>query len=370
MIEKLVRKNIADMPKYVPGRSKEEIAEEYGVKLKDIAKLASNENPFGPSPEAVKEIIKYGDTVNLYPDADARLLRKELASYLALKPENIIVGNGSDEIMELAVKAFIEKGDEAIIPKPTFSLYASLVKLYSGKVLWLPLDDAFEYDIEKLLRTITSRTKLVFVCSPNNPTGGVIATEDLRLILEKEVLLILDEAYVEFAEESKAALIGEYENLLVLRTFSKAFGLAGLRVGYGLGCSKLIDYLTRVKLPFNVSLLAQRAALGALGDKKHLVRTIDETQRGKDFLSAELSKIAGVRVFPSQGNFLLLDMRYTGMSSERMAEELFKRGVIVRECESFGLGNGYLRVSVGREEENKKFLEAFKVLLSQGIHEK
>jgi histidinol-phosphate aminotransferase len=369
MIEKLVRKGVAEIPRYAPGRSREEVAMEYGLKLDRVVKLASNENPFGPPPEAIEEIRKHADKVNLYPDAETALLRRELSRYLALEPENIVVGNGSDEVMELAVKAFLEEGDEAIMPTPTFSLYASLVKLYSGKAVRYPLGKDFEYDVDSLLRRITSRTKLVFLCSPNNPTGSVIATPDLKRVLEKEVLVILDEAYVEFAGESKVALVKQYENLLVLRTFSKAFGLAGLRIGYGVACSKIIDYLMRVKPPFNVSLLAQRAALGALRDKKHLEQTIAGTLAGREFLAEELSKVPGVRVFPSQANFLLVEVNH-GISAAEIAKELFRRGIIVRSCESFGLGDRYLRVSVGREEENKRFLEAFRSLLSHRIHKK
>jgi histidinol-phosphate aminotransferase len=366
MIEKLVRKDVVGLPEYVPGKSKDEVVRQYGLDREEVVKLASNENPFGPPPLAVEEIRRCAGEVNFYPEAGAETLRKELARYLALKPGNVIVGNGSDEVMELAVKAFMNREDEAIIPVPTFSMYEGLIRTYSGKVVKQPLGEDFEYDVEELLKKITSRTKLVFVCSPNNPTGSVISVKGLQEILEREILVILDEAYVEFAEESRIPLVKDYDNLLVLRTFSKAFGLAGLRVGYGVAGEDIIKYLFRVKPPFNVNLLAQQAALQALRDTEHLELTVARTLTGRKFLARELSKLSGVTVFPSQGNFLLLEVRKRAHSAAKIASELLKEGIIVRTCESFGLGSNYLRVSIGREDENRRFLEAFKEKLSHG----
>lgn len=366
MIEKLVREEVKGIPAYVPGRRKEEVAERYGVALEKVVKLASNENPLGPSPLAVREVKKVLGEVNLYPDADALELRSKIADYLRVGRGNIIVGNGSDEVIELAVKAFLNKGEEAVIPSPSFSLYRSLVKLYSGRVVEFLLTKEFEYDARAILEKINRRTKLVFLCSPNNPTGTCASMEDLEKLLEEDVVIILDEAYAEFAERSCVELVKKHENLLVLRTFSKAFGLAGMRVGYGVADRKTIGYLMRVKLPFNVSLLAQRAAIKALEDKGHLTRTLREVKEGRDLLSKELGKIKGIKVYPSQANFLLANLEGTGRDSRELAEDLFKQGVIIRDCSIFGMGNGYIRVSIGRKEENQRFLKALKKALVHG----
>ena len=364
MIEKLVRKEVAGIPAYIPGRGKEEVARLYMINLKDVVKLASNENPLGPSPLAVEEIKRISNRVHLYPDADALQLRTKIAAYLGLGRGNVIVGNGSDEVMELIVKAFLNEGEEAIILPPTFSLYGRLVKLYSGKVVRFPLSKEFSYDIEALLEKINRRTKLVFLCSPNNPTGGCVSTGDVKKLLEKGVVVILDEAYTEFAEKSNVGLVREYENLIVLRTFSKAFGLAGLRVGYGVADEKTIWYLTKVKPPFNVSIISQRAAIRALEDGGHLTRTVDMVKAGRDFLSRELSKIEELKVYPSQANFLFINVESTGMVSGDIADNLLRLGIIIRDCDSFGLGEGYIRVSVGRMEENQRFLEGLKKVLN------
>ncbi len=364
MIEKMVRKGVEELPEYVPGRSKEEVARRYGLEYGDVVKLASNENPFGPSPRAVNAIKEWADEASTYPDSGADVLRRELAKHLGLKPENIIVGNGSDEVMELALKAFLNPGEEVIVPFPTFSMYESFTRLYSGRVVRQPLGEAFEYDIQGMVERISRRTKIVFLCSPNNPTGSVVSREELRKILAERVLVVLDEAYVEFAEESLVSMTKEYENLLVLRTFSKAYGLAGIRVGYGVGDVKVIDYLFRVKPPFNVNLIAQHAAVEALGDTEHLEQTVARTIAGRGYLIRELSTLPGVTVYPSQGNFVLLELMGDA-SAMGLVEEMMREGVIVRSCEGFGMDDRYIRVSVGREEENQIFLEVLKEKLSQ-----
>jgi histidinol-phosphate aminotransferase len=363
MIEKLVRKEVAGIPAYIPGRGKEEVAERYGINLNEVVKLASNENPLGPSPLAVEEIKRISGRIHLYPDADALQLRRKIAAYLGLGKGNVIVGNGSDEVMELIVKAFLREGEEALIPSPTFSLYGSLVKLYSGKVVKVPLSKEFGWDIGALLKEINRRTKLVFLCSPNNPTGGCISMGDVKKVLDREVVVILDEAYAEFAEKSNVGLVGEYENLIILRTFSKAFGLAGLRIGYGVADEETIGYLVKVKPPFNVNILAQRAAVRALDDEEHLTRTVDAVKDGRDFLSHEMSEIEGLKVYPSQANFLLVNVEGTGRASGDIAGDLLRQGIIIRDCSSFGLGDDYIRVSVGRKEENQRFVEALKKIL-------
>lgn len=360
-----IRDNVKKIPPYVPGKSKEEIARKYGLKLSEIIKLASNENPLGAPKKAVAQILKFASQVSAYPDAEASELREEISRYIGIKKECIIAGNGSDEILELAVKLFLNEGEEAIIPVPTFSLYENLVRLYSGKPVFVPLDENFQFDCEKIMKKISEKTKLVFISSPNNPTGNVIFERDLRRILRNNVAVILDEAYVEFADVSHVKLVNEFENLIVLRTFSKAFGLAGARVGYGVADEKIIEYMFRIKLPFNANLLSQKAAIGALRDKEHLRRSIRTVKEGREFLTKELSKIDGIVVYQSKANFLLINLEGMGKKARRIAEDLYKGGIITRECSSFKLNEYYLRVSIGTALENRKFLTKFRDIVKR-----
>ncbi|MFQ6136526.1 MAG: histidinol-phosphate transaminase [Candidatus Hydrothermarchaeales archaeon] len=363
MLEKLVKEGTREIPPYLPGRSREEIAEEYSLDENEIIKLASNENPLGPSPIAIDEIKKSLSEISTYPDPTATELRTKISKYLDLDEESVVVGNGSDEIMELVFKTFLNPGEEVVIPIPTFPLYENLTKAYSGIPVLIPQDKGFQFDVDKILEKINKKTKLVFICSPNNPTGSVILEEDLRKILKEELVVILDEAYVEFADRSLAGLVREYENLVVLRTFSKAFGLAGLRVGYGLADKRIIDYFLRVKLPFNVNILALRAAAGALEDRRFLEESIKTAKEGREFLFEELSKIDRVKVHPSKSNFLLIRLELQKTSKE-VTEDLFKRGIIVRDCAHFkGLDGEFIRVSVGTMEDNRRFLECLKEVL-------
>jgi histidinol-phosphate aminotransferase len=365
MIEKLLNPNVKKISPYIPGRRREEIAKEYGIGLKDIIKLASNENPLGPSPEVVETLKKSAGEVSAYPDNEARTLRLEIAKYVGLEKENIIVGNGSDEVLDLAVKMFLGKGEEAIVPIPTFSMYHSLVKIYSGKPVYVPFDSNFDYDIDGIVEKISEKTKLVFICSPNNPSGTIIPEEGLLGILEKDVVVVLDEAYVEFSDASNVDKVKEYENLIVTRTFSKAFGLAGLRVGYGVASEKIIDYMLRIKTPFSVNLLAQKAAIASMRDKGHLKRTVALVRRERDALASQLAKIPKIRVYPSKANFILINLKGTGKKSKDVAEALLRKGIIVRDCASFyGMDEYHIRVSIGRPEENEKFLETFRGAIS------
>ncbi|MEE8167257.1 MAG: histidinol-phosphate transaminase [Candidatus Hydrothermarchaeales archaeon] len=352
MIEDLIRREIREIAPYIPGNGKDAV--ERGV---EAIKLASNENPFGPS-EGVVRALKEIDAsaVSMYPSSDALELRAAISEYVGVREEQVLVGNGSDEVLDLVAKLFLNPGEKAIIPIPTFSLYESIIKLYSGHPVYVPFSN-FEFKVDGILESIDGETKIVFICSPNNPTGSVISRGDLERILEKRVVVILDEAYAEFAERSNVDLLEKYENLVVLRTFSKAFGLAGLRIGYGVARAEVVQHMLRIKPPFNVNALAQRAAVAALRDKKHLRRTIHAIREGRTFLYEELSKVPRVDVYPSQGNFLLVNMP----GGEHVADELLKMGIVVRDCSSFrGLSKGFFRVSIGKPTDNRRFLECLR----------
>lgn len=379
MIEKLFKGSVRNIEPYVPGKRVEDVARAYGIAPGKVIKLASNENPFGPSEKAVSQILEFSKKISAYPDAEAGELREAIAKYVGLKKENVIAGNGSDEILDIAAKIFMEKGDEAVIPVPTFSLYENMAKLYSGRAVYVPLlrqqehwsrtqaslEENFEFDHEKISRSISPRTKMIFICSPNNPTGSVIKREDLEDLLENELVVILDEAYVEFAKESLTRRVKKYENLIVLRTFSKAFGLAGLRVGYGVADEKVIEHMLRVKLPFNVGVLAQKAALGALKDERYLKKSVAAVKEGRAFLLNELSEVGGLKVYQSSANFVLLNTEGTGKKVSEISAQLLKRGIIIRDCRTFrGLDEYYARISVGTKQQNQRLVDELKKIFS------
>ncbi len=356
MIEELMRGEVKHISKYVPGLRPESLG-----KGRKMLRMGSNENPLGPPPKVLRMLRGIDEeAVCTYPDEGLFELRKSVSRYLKMQTENVILGNGSDEILDLAVKLFLKPRDQAIIPIPNFSMYESLTKLYSGKPVYVSLNEDFQYDVGAIIKKIGRRTKIVFLSSPNNPTGSTISREDIEKILNRRLVVILDEAYVEFADASLVDLVKDRENLIVIRTFSKAFGLAGLRIGYGVANEETVDYMRRIKIPFSVNALAQRAAAMALKDRAHLKRTVEMVRNGRKFLYEKLSRMPGVMVYPSQGNFLLA----FAPGRKNIADELLKRGVIVRECSSFrGLSKGYFRVTVGTPEENKKFIDALSKIL-------
>jgi len=343
------------IPEYKHAASPEEISKKYGIKK--IIKLASNENPLGASKKVVEEIKKWASRVNVYPDPKSEELREELSNYIGVDKDNIIIGNGSDEILFFTSLLYFNEGDEVIIPIPTFSYYEILAKIFKATPKFVPLGKNFCFDEKKIMNAINEKTKLIFICSPNNPTGGVIEKKQLEKILQCQKLTLIDEAYAEFAKQNFAALVKDYENLIVVRTFSKAFGLAGLRVGYGMACKKIIKEMLRVKQPFNVSIIAQKAALAALRDKKHLEETLKVVEEGKRFICKKLKDY--VDIYPSKANFLLINVKKTGKTSKQIVEELLKRGIIIRDMNIKGLDKYHVRVSIGKMEDNERFVEEF-----------
>ncbi len=354
---KLIRECIRNIEKYKAGKRKEDVAKKY--KLKKVIKLASNENPLGAPPSVLKFLKEDIGNIHLYPDQESKELREAIARYVGMKKENITVTNGSDEALELFVKLFLDKGEKAIVPIPTFPIYETLIKIFNGRVVNIQLreDKNFEFEANKISEKIDERTKLVFICSPNNPTGNIIEEDDLIKILNKEVAVVLDEVYAEFSGISYAKLVNEYENLVVARSFSKTFGLAGLRLGYAIACEEVTDYLHRIKLPFNVSSIAQKAGVLALKDRDHLKRTVNLVKSQREFLFNELSGVEDIKVYPSRANFLLIKLN---RNADEVVEELMRRGIIVRNMSNLkGLHGNYIRVSIGLEEENKEFLKNF-----------
>jgi histidinol-phosphate aminotransferase len=299
--------------------------------------------------------------VNLYPEDYPKDLIDAISKYVDLPTDMIIPGgNGADEIMDIMIKLLVSEGDEVVIHTPTFPYYELLVNLYGGSVVNVPMKEDFNFPVDDILESLSGKTKLVIICSPNNPTGTTISKDEIRRMLQKAPLVMLDEAYVEFTDTSMSNLVREHENLIVLRTFSKAFALAGLRVGYGIAQPELIREALKIKPPHSVNILAQKAAVAALEDQDYMKSSVLEIKRLKEDLFNKLSKFEEVIIYPSEANFLLMTLK-TG-DAKSIIHHLEKKGVIVRGCKGFGLPNS-IRVTIGTEQENTEFLRALKDVL-------
>ncbi len=328
----------------------------------EFARLMSNESPFRPSPAVIAAVVEVMSRGNRYPDASlAKELRTRLAQSEGLGEECCVLGAGSSEVIDFIVRAFVAPGEEAVVAVPTFSMYEARVRVSGGLPVIVPMLDDLVLDVPGILAAVTERTKLVFLCSPNNPTGKRVDDVDLRRILRLGIPTVVDEAYLEFADDprSVASLVAEQPNLVVIRTFSKALGLAGLRVGYALASEPVARMLCRVKLPWNVSSVALVAALAVLteADAHRQHRTVVCTERS--YLRDALSRIPGIEVHDSDGNFLLLDVHETHHSADALVQTLLHDGVCIRSLASHHLRRGYVRVSVGSPEENRRCVDAF-----------
>jgi histidinol-phosphate aminotransferase len=331
-----------------------------------IIKLASNENPFGPSPKALEAIKKEASRLQTYPDQKSALLREALAKKLGLTKEHIMIGNGSDEIMQLLAEAFLNAGEEVVVPKNAFGIYEMVAKLFDGQAIYAPLKDQ-RLDLGAFSALLTERTKLIFLCNPLNPCGTYFTQSELDAFLKKvpdKTLVVIDEAYIEFSEAQDLPqtlpLINTRENIVVLRTFSKFYGLAGLRAGYALAHPKLISYLFMVKMPFNVSRLAQAGALAALEDQAFADKTYKNNLEGKRYLYSELDKL-GLNYKKTESNFIFIEV---GREADGLFLEMLGQEVIIRPLTSFGLPQA-IRVSIGTPAQNKKFISALKKVLGK-----
>ncbi len=358
-----IKENLKFVKNYEPGKPLEELEREYGIK--NAIKMASNENALGPSPKAVAAVKKALRRIHRYPDGGCFYLRKKLANVLKVPSDWLIFGNGSDEILVFAVRALIGHGDEVIIADPTFLIYEIAAQAEDGSVVKVPMK-SFRYDLEGMRRRIHSKTKLIFIANPDNPVGTYVKSSELLRFLKavpKHVVVVLDEAYYEFAKNSPGypdslRLLKAFENLIVTRTFSKAYGLSGLRVGYGVMVPELARSLNKVREPFNVNLVAQEAALAALDDSAHLKKTLRMVRAGRKYLYRELKKL-GVSCVETATNFILADLRQDARSAY---EKLLQKGVIVRPMTAWGL-NTFIRVTIGKPVENKRFILALKQVL-------
>ncbi len=360
--------HIAGLVPYNPGKPIEEVERELG--LAGSIKLASNENPLGPSPMALAAAREALADVHRYPDDGGYYLRQRLARALDAPPEGLVIGAGSSELIALAARAYLGPGDEAVMATPAFVVYKMAVVAAGGRAVEVPCAD-MAHDLDAMARAVTPRTRLVFVCNPNNPTGTVVAEPAFGAFVERlpeSLLLVIDEAYIEFVDRPEVPDGLAYLRragrgrppVLVLRTFSKIHGLAGLRVGYGVTTPEVAADLNRVRPPFNVSRPALAAAEAALADRPHLERTREVTREGRAFLTAGLTGL-GLTVVPSQANFVLV--RVPGRGSE-LYRALLQDGVIVRPVDGYGLPD-YLRISIGTRAENERCLAALEARLGE-----
>ena len=357
-----VPQHIMSIKPYKPGKPIEELEREYGIK--HSVKLASNENPLGPSPFAVNAVKRYLGHTNRYPDGSGFVLTEKLSKICRVTPENIVIGNGSDDIIALLAHGFLRQGDEAVMPFPSFLMYDISVQSAGGISVMVPLKD-FSIDLDAIIDSITEKTSLIFLTNPNNPTGSCFSEHDFSKFIKKlprDVIVVVDEAYIEFVRDKK--VFNSLKNpladprIVCLRTFSKAYGLAGFRVGYGIMDQEIAGILHRIRQPFNVNCLAQVAAAAALDDSAFLEKTVELTHSGLDFLVTELRKM-GLKTFPTQANFFMVDLE---RNASVVFKEMLKHGVIVRSMESYGFDT-CIRVNVGLASENRAFINALKSVL-------
>ena len=353
-----VAPHISTLIPYPPGKPIEELEREYGIS--GSIKLASNENAWGPSPRAVCAIKDALKNLHRYPDGSCYYLAQSLADKIGVKPEEIVFGNGSNEIIGLLITAFLQPGEEVISSHPTFLMYQKLVQVQGGVNKVVELSESMQHDLRSILDTVSPKTRMIFLDNPNNPTGTIIDRDDFASFMEQlqdEIIVVLDEAYVDFvAPELRIdalSYIRSSKPVAALRTFSKAYGLSGLRLGYGIMDIEMAGYLNRVRQPFNVNSLAQVGGVAALADDEHYQMTLEKSREGIAWLSREVEKL-GCRPMETHTNFFLIDVKGDGRT---LYEHMLHQGVIVRPMQAYGYPN-FIRITVGRQDENKRFVGA------------
>jgi len=370
-IKKMVRPVCEDFEPYIAGKPVETLRRELG--LKKVIKLASNENPLGPSQCAVSAMKKALKDVYYYPDSNCFELKEAISKKFGVNFSQITVGNGSDEIIELVAKVFFHPTDEVVISERSFIRYQMAGLLMNCRLITVPMKN-FVHDLRAMANAVTERTKAVFIANPNNPTGTYNTKTELEEFLEnvkkKRVdnspIIVLDEAYYEYARSQKdypesLTYLKDFPNLIILRTFSKVYGLAGLRIGYAFASDKIVDYIERVRPPFNVNLLGQIAALVSLGDSRQVAKGAALAEKGKKYFYAELKKL-GIPYVASAANFVLIDV--SPFRGSEIFNKLLRAGVIVRAVDEYGLPN-HIRVTVGLEEQNRYFFESFSSVMKK-----
>ncbi|MFQ5596733.1 MAG: histidinol-phosphate transaminase [Nitrospiria bacterium] len=358
-----VSPDISKLIPYVPGISPEALEREMGIS--GAVKMASNENPLGPSKKAISAIRSHLKRINQYPSGTSQDLKDALAEKWKVLPEQVIIGNGSNEIIELLVRTFVMPGDEVVMAHPSFSLYDKMAKTAHAKTVHVALEDG-RHDLKEMSKAVNEKTKLIFICNPNNPTGTIIHHEDVKkflLSIPKTALVVLDEAYAEYVTHPNfphaVTLLNEGASLIMLRTFSKIYGLAGLRIGYGLSGVEMIDYMNRVRQPFNANALGQQGALAALSDEIHIRRSRKVNREGKRYLF-KMFEDMGISTYPSETNFIYFYLQNHRPDIGRAIHKaLLQEGIIIRH-----FGGVHFRVTIGLMRDNRGFIRSLKTILS------
>jgi histidinol-phosphate aminotransferase len=369
MTRPVADEHITGISPYVPGKQVAEIEREYGVE--GAIKMASNENPLGPSPAAREAIEEASAEAHIYPDGDARALKYAVAEHHDVPVDQVLCGNGSDQLLRLAVQALSRWGQDAgLISNFSFGAYPIALRAHNLDVRRVDMKPGLQYDMTAMAEAVNPSTRIVFVANPNNPTGTYISEEDLRGFLRsvpEDVVVVVDEAYTQYVEADDYAsameMRDEHELLIVTRTFSKCFGMAAMRIGYAISTPEIIDAINRVRAPFNCNRIGQKAAVAALGDREFVQRSVDVNERGREQLESGLADLQGRGVdwIPSQTNFLLCEMPFKGRD---VYEAMLYEGVITRPVEAYGLPN-HLRISIGTEEQNEACLNALEAALDK-----
>ncbi len=373
----MTRLSLAGLPAYVPGKPIEDLERELGIS--NVIKLASNENLLGPSPKGIAALKQGIKGLERYPDGSATLLKEALSQKWQVKPNQIIIGNGSDEIIALLAHALLLPGEEAIMADPSFSIYSlSTLSVYAKPIL-IPLTQenkgiSGRHDLVKMAKAVTSKTRLIFICNPNNPTGTIVYQKEVAHFLSqlpKSICVVFDEAYGEYVTDPNYPVSSQFlkkgHPIIFLRTFSKIYGLAGLRIGYGIGHPDLIDLLNRVRLPFNANTLAQRAAVAALSDTDHVKATLEQNEKGKRYLYKSFGAM-GIDYIPTEANFIYFSVsdqkkgaqkgRGGDAMAKRVYEALLRQGIIIRPMEG-----PFLRVTIGRMGQMQRFIRSLREVL-------
>ena len=365
---KTAHQHILKLVSYEPGKPVEDLAREIGLRPEEIVKLASNENPLGPSPKAVAAMRDALDRAHFYPDGGGWALRTAIAEKLGLTRENVVLGNGSNEIIEFIGHAFLRPGDEVITARHAFAVYTLMAQLFGAKTIEVP-DPGFTHDLNAMLAAVSRRTRQIFIANPNNPTGTMVGQQEIDDFMGRvpeEVLVVFDEAYYEFLDNPPNVLkfVRDGRNVVIMRTFSKIQGLAGLRIGYGLASKEIAEVLQKTRQPFNANSIAQAGALAGIYDDEYMRETRELTHEGREFLQSTFLSM-GLEFVPSAANFVLVRVG----DGDKVVEALLRRGLIVRAMRSYKLPE-WIRVSVGTMDQNRRFVAELQRLNSEGLLER
>lgn len=370
-VSKLVKESLKSLTPYFHGGNVWEISEKYNIPVDQLIDFSISTNPLGAPEAALESIRQHLSLIKHYPDPDHEWLLEALAKSAGVEPNNVVVGNGSTELIYLFNEVFLENGYEAVIPVPSFSEYKAAIERFGGNMLFLKCDPSknFQLNIGELERTISKKTRIIFLCNPNSPTGVLYKKEVLlrviRFAAERNVLVFLDEDYIDFVDDGKrysmAEYVNEYNNLFVLRSLTKFFGLGGIRIGFGIGSPDLVNVLKNVKMPWSVNSLAMFATTAAIKDADFIKKSRLLVSQSRREMLEMFKSIHWLKVHPSETNFLLIQIIRGDLTSTQLREELAKKGLLIRDCKDFdGLDNKFFRVTVRRPEENRKLIEQIK----------